>query len=141
MKGLTGCMCINSRPDNATTYKCLSQFSCNPSQGHVDTAKYILKYLSTVLAHGLWFKQHDNRSQTAVSTPITQAKSASLSTSSSSLVRQICGSESIKDFPVMSHVGINSLFSFSALSLFGRYFHSIILLQIELQHKRNPWPR
>ena len=62
-------LCINSRPDVATAYKLLSQFNCNPSQGHLDAAKYVLKYLNATSSHGLWFKQHENRLEAAVSLP------------------------------------------------------------------------
>ena len=62
--------CINFRPNIATANKLLSQFNCNPSQGHLDAATYVLKYLSTTSSHGLWFKQqHANRLEAAVSLP------------------------------------------------------------------------
>ena len=54
---------------HATAYKLLSQFNCNPSQGHLDATKYVLKYLSTTSSHRLWFKQHENRLEAAVSLP------------------------------------------------------------------------
>ena len=36
---------IITRPDINTMYSLLSQFNLNPSQGYLDTAKYILRYL------------------------------------------------------------------------------------------------
>ena len=44
------------------THKLLSLFNGNPSQGHLDAAKYVLIYLSTPSSHRLRFKQqHANR--------------------------------------------------------------------------------
>ena len=46
---------INTRPDISTAYNLLSQFNHNPSQGHLDAAKYVLRYLKHTASHGIWF--------------------------------------------------------------------------------------
>ena len=46
---------INTRPDISTAYSLLSQFNHNPSQGHLDAAKYVLRYLKHTASHGIWF--------------------------------------------------------------------------------------
>ena len=54
-------MSINTRPDINTAYSLLSQFNCNPSKGHIELAKYILRYLKHTSLHGIWFKQEEIR--------------------------------------------------------------------------------
>ena len=71
-QSIMGCinwLCINTRPDIATVYKLLSQFNCKPSKGHMDAAKYVLRYLAHTSSHGLWFKQGENRLAGCVSLP------------------------------------------------------------------------
>ena len=51
---------INTRPDVNTAYSLLIQFNSNPSQGHLDAAKYVLRYLKHISSHGIWFKHGEN---------------------------------------------------------------------------------
>ena len=46
---------INTRPDINTAYSLLSQFNTNPSHGHLEAAKYVLRYLKHTSSHGIWF--------------------------------------------------------------------------------------
>ena len=62
-------LAINTRPDINTAYSLLSQFNSNPSQGHYDAAKYVLRYLKGTASHGIWFRQGENRLQGAVAIP------------------------------------------------------------------------
>ena len=59
MGGLTW-LSINTRPDICTATKLLGQFCSNPSYGHFQSAKYVLRYLSHTSSHGIWFTQGDN---------------------------------------------------------------------------------
>ena len=52
---------INTRPDINTAYSLLSQFNSNPSPGHMEAAKYVLRYLKYTSLHGILFKQGENR--------------------------------------------------------------------------------
>ena len=60
---------INTRPDISTAYSLLSQFNSNPSKGHLDAAKYVLRYLKHTSSHGIWFKQGENRLHGSVAIP------------------------------------------------------------------------
>ena len=67
-QSIMGCLnwlSINTRPDISTAFSLLSQFNSNPSDEHLKSAKYVLKYLS----RGLWFKQGENRLQGTVAIP------------------------------------------------------------------------
>ena len=44
---------INVTPNINTAYSLLSQFNCNPSQGHLELAKYVLSYLKHTSSHGI----------------------------------------------------------------------------------------
>ena len=48
---------INTRPDINTAYSLLSQFNYNPSKSHLESAKYILRYLKHTFSHRIRFKQ------------------------------------------------------------------------------------
>ena len=43
--------------------------SANPSEGHWEAAKYVLKYLKGTALHGIWFRQGENRLQGCVAIP------------------------------------------------------------------------
>ena len=60
---------IITRPNINIMYSLLSQFNCNPSQGHLELAKYVLCYLKHTSSHGLWFKQGENRLHGSVTIP------------------------------------------------------------------------
>ena len=60
---------INTRPDINTAYSLLSQFNCDPSEGHWEAAKYVLRYLKGTASHGLWFRQGENRLHATVAVP------------------------------------------------------------------------
>ena len=60
---------INTRPDIAVAYKLLSQFNSNPSQGHLDAAKYVLRYLKGTSTHGICFAQDDNLLHACIGLP------------------------------------------------------------------------
>ena len=60
---------INTRPNINTVYSLLSQFNLNPSQGHLDTAKYVLRYLKHKSSHGIWFRQGENQLHGSVAIP------------------------------------------------------------------------
>ena len=60
---------INTRPDINTVYSLLSQFNCNLSKGHLESAKYILRYLKHTSSHRIWFKQGENRLHGSVAIP------------------------------------------------------------------------
>ena len=47
----------------------MSQFNHNPSQGHLDAAKYVLRYLKHTASHGIWFRQGENRLHGSVAIP------------------------------------------------------------------------
>ena len=51
---------INSRPDINTMYSLLLQFNCNLSKGHLESAKYVLRYLKHTSSRDIWFKQGEN---------------------------------------------------------------------------------
>ena len=52
---------INIRPDISVATKLLGQFNCDPSIGHLNSAKYVLRYLRSTASHGIWFTQGDER--------------------------------------------------------------------------------
>ena len=60
---------INTRPDINTAYSLLSQFNSNPSQGHLEAAKYVLRYLKQTSSHGIWFRQGENHLHGSVAIP------------------------------------------------------------------------
>ena len=60
---------INTRPDINTAYSLLSQFNSNPSHGHMESAKYVLRYLKHTSSHGIWFTQGENRLHGSVAIP------------------------------------------------------------------------
>ena len=60
MGGLTW-LVISTRPDINVATKLLSQFNSRPSPGHMDSAKYVLRYLKSCSSHGIWFTQGDER--------------------------------------------------------------------------------
>ena len=60
---------INTRPEINTGYILLSQFNSNPSQGHLDAAKDVLRYLKHTSSHGIWFKQGENHLHGSVAIP------------------------------------------------------------------------
>ena len=62
-------LCINSRPDISTAYSLLSQFNCDPSNGHWEAAKHVLKYLKGTASHGIWFRQGEDRLTGCVAVP------------------------------------------------------------------------
>ena len=71
-QSIMGCinwLAINTRPDVAVAYKLLSQFNHNPSQGHLDAAKYVLRYLSGTSSYGIWFKQGEERMKASILMP------------------------------------------------------------------------
>ena len=45
------------------------QFNCNPSQGHLESAKYVLRYLKHTSSHEIWFRQGENRLHGSVAIP------------------------------------------------------------------------
>jgi hypothetical protein len=47
----------STRPDLSVCVSLLSQFSHNPSEGHLDAVKHILKYLKGTKDWGIWFTQ------------------------------------------------------------------------------------
>ena len=51
---------INTRLDINTAYSLLIQFNSNPSQGYLEAAKYVLRYLKHTSSHGIWFKKGGN---------------------------------------------------------------------------------
>ena len=62
-QSIIGCLnwlSINTRPDISTAYSLLSQFNSNPSSGHMEAVKYVLRYLKHTSSHGIWFKQGEN---------------------------------------------------------------------------------
>ena len=68
MGGLTW-LSINTRPDICTATKLLGQFCSNPSYGHFQSAKHVLRYLSHTSSHGIWFTQGDNILEGCVGLP------------------------------------------------------------------------
>ena len=60
---------INTRPDINTAYSLLSQFNSNPSQGHLEAAKYVLRYLKQTSSHEIWFQQGENHLHGSVAIP------------------------------------------------------------------------
>ena len=52
---------INTRPDYNVATKLLGQFKCDPSIGHLNSAKCVLQYLRSTSSHGIWFTQGDER--------------------------------------------------------------------------------
>ena len=52
---------INTRPDINVTTKLLGQFNCDSSIGHLNSAKYVLRYLRLTASYGIWFTQGDER--------------------------------------------------------------------------------
>ena len=60
MGGLTW-LVINTRPDINVATKLLSKFNCKPSKGHLESAKYLLRYLKGTASHGIWFTQGKQR--------------------------------------------------------------------------------
>ena len=52
---------INTRPDISVATKLLGQFNCDPSIGHLNSAKYVLRYLRSTTFHCIWFTQGDER--------------------------------------------------------------------------------
>ena len=50
-------------------YSLLSQFNSNPSQGHLEAAKYVLRYLKYTSSHEIWFKQGKNHLHGSVAIP------------------------------------------------------------------------
>ena len=71
-QSIIGCLnwlSINTLPDINTTYSLLSQFNSNPSPGHMEAAKYVLRYLKHTLSHYIWFKQGENRLQGCCTIP------------------------------------------------------------------------
>lgn len=50
-------------------YSLLSQFNCNPSQGHLESAKYVLCHLKDISSHGICFKQGENQLHGSVAIP------------------------------------------------------------------------
>ena len=50
-------------------YSLLLKSNCNPSKGHLESAKYVLLYLKNTSSHGIWFKQGENRLHGSVSIP------------------------------------------------------------------------
>ena len=51
---------INIRPDIDTVYSLLNQSNSNPSQGYLEAAKYVLRYLKHTSSHRIRFKQGEN---------------------------------------------------------------------------------
>ena len=71
-QSILGCLnwlCINTCPDISKTYKLLSQFNTNPSQGHLDAAKYVLRYLKHTSSLGIWFQQGGKPLESCVAMP------------------------------------------------------------------------
>ena len=71
-QSIIGCLnwlSINSRPDISTAYSLLSQFNANPSPGHMDAAKYVLRYLKHTASYSIWFRQGENRLHGTVAIP------------------------------------------------------------------------
>ena len=60
---------INTRPDINVATKLLGQFNCDPSIGHLNSAKYVLRYLRSTASHGIWFTQGDERLRGNVGIP------------------------------------------------------------------------
>ena len=60
---------INTQPDINTAYSLLSQFNSNQSQGHLESANYVLQYLKHTSYHIIWFKQGDNHLNGSVAIP------------------------------------------------------------------------
>ena len=72
-QSILGCLnwlCINTRPDISTVYKLLSRFNSKPSQGHLDAAKYVLRYLKHTSSLGIWFQQNGKPLESCVSMPV-----------------------------------------------------------------------
>ena len=63
---------INTRPDINVAIKLLGQFNCNPSIGHLNSAKQVLRYLRSTVLHGIWFTQGDDRLCGNVGLPSTK---------------------------------------------------------------------
>ena len=60
---------INTQPNINTMYSLLSQFNLNPSQGNLDSANYVLRYLKHISSQGIWFQQGENRLHGSVAIP------------------------------------------------------------------------
>ena len=60
---------INTRPDISVAYKLLSQFNSNPSQGHLNSAKYVLRYLKGTATYGLCFQQNGSHLNGSIGLP------------------------------------------------------------------------
>ena len=60
---------INTRPDINVATKLLGQFNCNPSIGHLNFAKYVLRYLRSTASYSIWFTQGDERLRGNVGIP------------------------------------------------------------------------
>jgi len=48
----------NTRPDLSTVTNLLSQYNQRPTSGHLDAARYVLRYLSGTRTHGITFTTH-----------------------------------------------------------------------------------
>ena len=49
---------INTRPDLSVATSLLAQFQVDPSEGHWEASKYVMKYLRGTVTHGIRFCQH-----------------------------------------------------------------------------------
>ena len=60
---------INTRPNISVATKLLGQLNCDPSIVHLNSAKYILRYLRSTASHRIWFTQGDERLQGNIGIP------------------------------------------------------------------------
>jgi hypothetical protein len=61
LQSLLGCfnwLTTSTRPDIGVATSLLAQYQSNPSQGHLDGAKYVLRYLGTTKDRGIAFHQN-----------------------------------------------------------------------------------
>ena len=60
MGGLTW-LVTSTRPDINVATNMLSKFNSCPARGHMEAAKYVLRYLKGTSSHGIWFTENDQR--------------------------------------------------------------------------------
>ena len=82
MQQLVGCLnwlAISTRPDIATITNILSKYTSNPTQQHIDHAKYVIKYLIGSKDLGITFSsRHNSTLESFVKFPINNPTVSSL---------------------------------------------------------------
>ena len=83
MQQLIGCLnwlSVSTRPDIATITNLLAKYTANPSKGHIEAARRVIKYLKGTKTHGILFSQTNNSNISSfLKFPLPQTKITSLS--------------------------------------------------------------